>query len=285
MQRVNIINSKIEKPAKHDITRPKTFWESVVDNQIARKFFVLAVVLVIWEVAARLANTPLILPTVTDTAGALWNSLLGKNAALGGHIFETIHTLAMGFALGAFIATLLTIFAVNTRIGSDFLSTITGAFAPLPAVAVFPLALMWFGISLKSIIFIASFASVFPVAVNMVQGFNAVSDTLRRVGRNLGLSGVKFTIKILIPAALPSILSGLRSGFSNAFRALVAVEMVIGAATGSGGLGWFVMSSKQDLDIPKVFGGILSIMVIGLIFELLFQYIEKHTVRKWGMLS
>ncbi len=283
--RQNIINTKIIKPELSKIVRPKNLIESLIDNQVLRKFFVLAIVLLIWQIAAVLANTPLILPTVTDTIGALYQSLLGNNAPLGLHIAETIRTLGMGFLLGTGVATIITIFAVNTRLGSDFLSTITGAFAPLPAVAVFPLSLMWFGISLKSIVFIATFASVFPVAVNMYQGFSAVSDTLRKVGHNIGLSGLKFTIQILIPAALPSILSGLRSGFSNAFRALVAVEMVIGAATGAGGLGWFVMSSKQDLDIPKVFGGILSIMLIGLLFEMLFQLIEKHTVRKWGMVQ
>ena len=69
------------------------------------------------------------------------------------------------------------------------------------------------------------------------------------------------TARILIPGALPSIMTGLRNGLSNAFRALIALEMVIGAAVGTGGLGWFVMAQKQNLEIPSVFAGIVAIIV------------------------
>jgi NitT/TauT family transport system permease protein len=142
---------------------------------------------------------------------------------------------------------------------------------------------MFFGISYASLVFIAAFATVFPVAVAMMQGFRSVSTTFRYVGRNLGMGNLELTCKVLVPAALPSILSGLRNGFSNGFRALVAVEMVIGAATGKGGLGWYVMYNKQNLDIPEVYAGILAIMAVGLIFESLFRAIEAKTIRRWGM--
>jgi NitT/TauT family transport system permease protein len=79
-------------------------------------------------------------------------------------------------------------------------------------------------------------------------------------------------------------MTGLRNGLSNAFRALVALEMVMGAASGTGGIGWFVMSQKQNLEIPSVFAGIIVIMAIGLAFEGLFALIERRTVRRWGML-
>ncbi|MBP6138912.1 MAG: ABC transporter permease, partial [Brachymonas sp.] len=61
-------------------------------------------------------------------------------------------------------------------------------------------------------------------------------------------------------------------------------EMVIGAATGSGGLGWAVMAAKQNLEIPQVYAAILAIMIVGLAFEGVFRLIEAKTVRKWGML-
>lgn len=250
-----------------------------------RKLLTTAALLLLWEIAARLGNSPLILPTFIDTAKALAHSVVSQDANVITYARETCYSLFIGFGIGTLIATVLTILAVNTLIFESLLSTITSALSPLPAVAVFPLALMWFGISYASVVFIAAFAAVFPVAISMIQGFHTVPVTLRNVGRNLGMSRLELTCRILIPAALPAILAGLRNGFSNGFRALVAVEMVIGAATGSGGLGWFVMASKQNLDIPLVYAGILAIMLIGLAFEATFHWIEERTVRRWGMLS
>ena len=250
---------------------------------MVRKLVIVVVLLGLWEIGARLANVPLLLPTFVEVLYALADAVVAGDASLLGYVKETCRSLFAGFAIGSAVAAVLTILAINTKIGEQFLATITGAFAPLPAVAVFPISLMIFGISYASVVFIAAFATVFPVAVTMAQGFRAVPLTLRYVGCNLGMSRLGLTCRVLMPAALPAILSGLRSGFSNAFRALVAVEMVIGAASGSGGLGWFVMSSKQNLDIPQVYAGILAIMLVGLAFEGLFRFIETHTVRKWGM--
>lgn len=268
-----------------DVRKPLTLWSRLRDNMLLRRTLVVVVILLAWELAARAMNAPLILPSVVDTLVALKDGVVRRDDSFLTYVWESLKALSTGFVIGSVVAALLTVFAINTRIGEDFLATVTSAFAPLPAVAIFPLAMMWFGISWTSIVFITTWATVFPVAVAMFQGFRGVSQTLRSVGRNVGLKGLRLTTSILIPAALPSIMTGLRSGLSNAFRALVALEMVIGAATGAGGLGWYVMAQKQNLEIPAVFAGILAIMMIGLAFEALFGLIERATVRRWGMLQ
>ncbi len=286
MTRANIIFDKLEKPDQADLSRPLTIFEQIRENNLVRKALVVVVILLVWEMMSRLANVPLILPSVPDTLEALRAAAIDGSPPLFEHLAETMQALGAGFLSGAGIAMILTIIAINSRIGQDFLETIVGAFAPLPAVAVFPIALMVFGISMKTAIFIAGFAAVFPVALGTFAGFRGVSQTLRDVGHNIGLSGISFVVRILVPAALPSILTGLRNGWSNGLRALLAVEFVIGAASGGvGGLGWMVLSAKQDLNTPMVYAGIMAIMIIGLSFELLFGAIEKTTVRKWGMLK
>jgi NitT/TauT family transport system permease protein len=271
-------------PKAADVHKPVSLLSRIGNNTLLRRTLVVLVILAVWEVAARLVATPLILPTVTDTLLALKDAILSRDDGFLGYVAESLRSLLTGFALGTAAAALLTVFAYTTRVGEDFLSTVTSAFAPLPAVAIFPLAMMWFGISWTAIVFITTWATVFPVAVAMFQGFRGVSPTLRAVGTNYGLKGLRLTAEVLIPAALPSIMTGLRSGLSNAFRALVALEMVVGAAAGKGGLGWFVMAEKQNLEIPTVFAGILAIMAIGLAFEGLFALLERVTVRRWGML-
>ena len=98
--------------------------------------------------------------------------------------------------------------------------------------------------------------------------------------------GPRFIAKILIPAAFPSILTGLKIGWAFAWRTLIAAELVFGVSSGKGGLGWYIYENKNMLDIPAVFAGLFTVILIGLIVEnLIFRNIEAATVRKWGMQS
>ena len=115
-------------------------------------------------------------------------------------------------------------------------------------------------------------------------GFLSVSNTLRMVGRNYGLRGLPYVGRILIPAAFPSILTGLKVGWAFAWRTLIAAELVFGVSSGSGGLGWFIYENKNQLEIPNVFAGLFTVIVIGLIVEnVVFRIVEARTVRKWGL--
>jgi sulfonate transport system permease protein len=127
---------------------------------------------------------------------------------------------------------------------------------------------------------------MWAVALNTHAGFLAVSPTLRMVGRNYGLRGLPYVLKILIPAAFPSILTGLKVAWAFAWRTLIAAELVFGVASGKGGLGWFIYESRTVLDIPAVFAGLLTVILIGLFVEnLVFRLIERRTVRTWGVQS
>jgi NitT/TauT family transport system permease protein len=157
-------------------------------------------------------------------------------------------------------------------------------FNPLPAIALLPLALIWFGLGNGSLVFILIHSVLWPVALNTHSGFRAVSETLRMVGRNYDLRGLRYIRKILIPAAFPSILTGLKIGWAFAWRTLVAAELVFGVSSGQGGLGWFIFENRNLLEIPAVFAGLLTVILIGLIVEnLIFRVIEARTVLKWGL--
>jgi NitT/TauT family transport system permease protein len=180
----------------------------------------------------------------------------------------------------------MTILAITTRLGEDVLETMTAMFNPLPAIALLPLALIWFGIGNGALIFVLVHSVLWAVALNTHSGFRSVSPTMKMVGRNYGLKGFDFVARILIPAAFPSILAGLKIGWAFAWRTLIAAELVFGVASGKGGLGWFIFESKNQLDIPDVFAGLLTIILIGLFVEnVIFQIVERRTVRRWGMQS
>jgi len=147
-----------------------------------------------------------------------------------------------------------------------------------------PLALIWFGLGIPSLVFVIVHSVLWSVALNTLSGFRSVPETLRMSGRNVGLKGARYVGLILIPAAFPSILAGLKIGWAFAWRTLVAAELVFGVSARSGGIGWYIFEARNDLDTPTVFSGLLTVILIGLVVEsVIFRTIEARTINLWGM--
>ncbi|YCI06156.1 ABC transporter permease (plasmid) [Ensifer sp. D2-11] len=254
------------------------FWS----HGAVRKTFILLVLAAIWEVYARALGNPLLFPTLYDTLLSLWSSVL--NGVLFERTWASLKILVLGYGLGVILASGLTILAINTRLGTDLLETLTATFNPLPAIALLPLALIWFGLGIGSLVFVLVHSVMWAVALNTHSGFRSVSQTIRMVGRNYELKGLSYVFKILVPAAFPTILTGLKIGWAFAWRTLIAAELVFGVSSGQGGLGWYIFENRNVLDIPAVFAGLLMVIVIGLVIEnLIFKTIERATIQKWGV--
>jgi NitT/TauT family transport system permease protein len=269
-------------PATGEVERKVGLLELIWDQPAVRKTLIVLILAIIWEIYGRLLDNPLLFPTFSDTIVALIERI--QDGTLPNRAWASIQVLLMGYVAGVLLAGILTILAINTRVGSDFLETMTAMFSPLPAIALLPLALIWFGLGNGSLVFILIHSVLWPVALNTHSGFRAVSQTLRMVGRNYGLKGFSYIFKILIPAAFPSILTGLKIGWAFAWRTLVAAELVFGVSSGKGGLGWFIFENRNLLEIPNVFAGLLTVILIGLVVEnLIFRTIERRTIMRWGM--
>lgn len=258
-------------------------WSTRVWQQTwLRKTVILLVLAALWEVGARLQNNELLLPTFLATAKALVEGL--ASGELVQKVRISLFVLLQGYVGGIAAAFVLTTLAVSTQIGRDLLSTLTSMFNPLPAIALLPLALLWFGLGQGSLVFVLVHSVLWPLALNTYAGFQAVPQTLQMAGRNYGLKGVRYVLQILVPAALPSILSGLKIGWAFAWRTLIAAELVFGASSGKGGLGWFIFQNRNELNTDRVFAGISLVIIIGLVVEnLVFHTLERLTVRRWGM--
>jgi len=247
-----------------------------------RKAVLLSVLAALWEALGRWQNNDLLLPTFLQTARALASGL--SSGELPGNVAISLGVLLQGYAAGIALAFALTSVAVSSRIGRDLLETLTSMFNPLPAIALLPLALLWFGLGRGSLVFVIIHSVLWPLALNTYAGFRGVPETLRMAGRNYGLGGLRLVLQVLVPAALPAILSGLKIGWAFAWRTLIAAELVFGATSGKGGLGWYIFQNRNELYTDKVFAGLAMVILIGLIVEnLVFHTLERLTVQRWGM--
>lgn len=271
-------------PITTEVEKPLSRWERLCQIGALRKAVLLAVLAAIWEIYARHLDNPLLVPTFSETVVAFGNAV--ADGTLPSRVAFTLKVLLGGYAIGITLAALLTALAMGSRWGTDLLETVTAMFNPLPAIALLPLALIWFGLGNGSLFFVLIHSVLWPVALNTHAGFKAVSPTLRMVGKNYGLNSIHYVARILIPAAFPAILAGLKIGWAFAWRTLIAAELVFGVSSGSGGLGWFIFENKNQLEIPNVFAGLLTVILIGLAVEnLIFRVIEARTVCRWGMQS
>ena len=265
-----------------DVERPLSLSERVLNSEGFQRLMILAALIVVWEVYARWLDNSLLFPTFTETVRTFWHDI--RNGVLINRTLTSLQTLAIGYAAGLACAAVFTTFAVASTIGTRILSTLTAMFNPLPAIALLPLALIWFGLGTPSLVFVIIHSVLWAVALNTLSGFRAVPETLRMSGRNMGLKGARYVGLILIPAAFPSILSGLKIGWAFAWRTLVAAELVFGVSSRSGGIGWYIFEARNDLDTATVFSGLLTVILIGLLIEsVIFRAIEARTVNLWGM--
>lgn len=262
--------------------RPLPLGARVWQRDTVRKGVILVVLAVLWEAVARWQDNDLLLPTFLQTSRALVEGL--GSGELVQKTVISLGVLLKGYLLGIACAFALTTLAVSTQLGRDLLSTLTSMFNPLPAIALLPLALLWFGLGQGSLVFVLVHSVLWPLALNTYAGFQGVPETLRLAGRNYGLKGLRYVLQILVPAALPSILSGLKIGWAFAWRTLIAAELVFGASSGKGGLGWYIFQNRNELYTDRVFAGLALVIIIGLLVESLgFHTLERLTVRRWGV--
>ncbi len=280
--RPEIDNAVGDVPANLDVQRRLSLFEKLAANAAIRRLLLLAALALIWELYAIHVGNALLFPRFSETLVALWNAL--AHGPLLERIASSLRVLLLGYGLGIALAGVLVTFAVSTSIGQDLLTSLTAMFNPLPAIALLPLAMLWFGLGQGSLIFVIVHSVLWAVALNALTGFTSVNETLRMSGQNYGLRGVRYVALILIPAALPSLISGLKIGWAFAWRTLIAAELVFGTTSRSGGLGWFIYENRNQLETASVFAGLFVVIIIGLMVEsVIFRFLESRTVRRWGM--
>lgn len=273
---------RAEVPTRREARKRGERWAAL--PVFVRRGILLVATIVLWESYIRVMDVnPLLFASPTAVAQALWDGLIGGELIRATRV--TLQILITGMAIGIVIATVLVIFATASRVGQDVLTLFTSMINPLPSIAILPLALLWFGLSARALIFVIANAVIWPIAINVSMGFRTVPTTVMMVGRNIGLRSGKLVTDVLMPAALPHTISGLKTGWAFGWRTIIAAELVFGVAGGGGGLGYFINQSRYFLRTEDVFAGLVTIAVIGIGLEYFFTLLERRTVIRWGMKS
>ena len=258
------------------------FWQ-MLTGKTATQLGGLLAIFIIWEILFRAEITsPLLFPSIFDVLSQFWLSA-GELFLRVGVTFSYIGY-AMGISL--FLSFFLTYLSMKSEGVASVMEMILAMMHPLPSVALLPLLIIWFGLGSLSLLIVVLNSALWPIFLNAYTGFRTVHQTYVEVGRNIGLRGLKLFWHVVLPSALPYLITGFEISWARSWRAAIAVELVFGAATTSGGIGWTIYMSYFDMETPLMIASILTIAVVGVLAEKLgMENLEKRTILKWGMIQ
>lgn len=258
---------------------PNARWKVLKEMDIRRRLMMVlgvAAMLLVWHFIALGYDIQLIFPTPVSVLITLWT--LMTSGGLFDHIWVSLSRTLIGFLIS--IVTAIPLGLVSGRVWfiGGFFDSIVKLIYPIPGIAWVPLAIVWFGFTNTSIIFVIFIGTFFFLYISVRDGSANVNVQIVQVARSFRARGFRMFLKVIAPACLPSIITGLRIGIGQAWRLIIAAEMV-GALQG---LGYSMMEARYSFRTDRVMAVMIIIGVIGYLTERLFvTFLEERTIRKW----
>ena len=249
---------------------------------IAQVIFVIACV-VFWQVYATQRNI-MGFPTLDTIFNSLINGFTDPQRPILVYLGHSLVSIMKGLGIGIVLAILFSGLSAISEIFDSIYNLVVSVFDLLPGVALLPILMITIGANDTSILILVIHSVVWPMSRNIIDGFKTTPRIYVESGKNIGLSTVGLVLGVYIPASFANMLSGIKVGWARAWRGLISAEMIFGAAQ-SAGIGVFINNARTIwIDYASVYAAIFLIIIVGIVVEYgLFRTIEKHTVRKWGM--
>lgn len=231
-------------------------------------------ILLAWELAAlRGWLSARVLPEPLAVARAFWQ--LAASGELWTHLAISSQRAAGGFAIGAGLGLLLGLATGSFRLAETLLDTTLQMLRNIPALALIPLVILWFGIDETAKLFLVALGVFFPVYLNTFHGIRAVDPGLVEMARSHGLAGWRLYRHVILPGALPSILVGVRFSLGLMWVMLIVAETVSAQA----GIGYLTMNAREFLQTDVVLVGILLYAALGKAADLAARALERRWLR------
>jgi ABC-type nitrate/sulfonate/bicarbonate transport system permease component len=242
-------------------------------GRLAQLVVSLGLVLVLWSTASALGwMNPEFVPAPATIVKAA--AELHHDGVLLSDLAISFKRAAIGFVLGSALGVVLGLLTARLRSVGYLMHPVLNVLRPIPAIALAPLAIVWFGIGEPSKYFLVTYTVFLAVWLNTDHGASHIAPTYIRASRSLGAGTWREFFEVVVPAAAPHIVSGLRLGAALAFLSLVAAELT-GA---SSGIGYRIQESRQFFRTDRMFVGLIELGLLGGLLDFCFLQISRRLV-------
>ncbi|MEM5419857.1 MULTISPECIES: aliphatic sulfonate ABC transporter permease SsuC [Paraburkholderia] len=231
-------------------------------------------VLVIWEIAARSgALSTRVLPEPLAVVRAAWSLI--ESGEMWADVRVSTWRALSGFAIGGGIGLVLGLATGLFKPAETALDSTVQMVRNIPALAMIPLVILWFGIGEEAKVFLVALGVFFPVYVNTFHGIRSVDANLVEMARSYGLKGFALYREVILPGALPSILVGVRFALGLMWVTLIVAETI----SAQSGIGYMTMNAREFLQTDVVVVGILLYAALGKLADWLAKSLERVALR------
>ena len=233
----------------------------------------------LWEAMALADVWPeYLFPSASKVLTSMVNGIADRSYVIG--IADSMMRLLQGYLIALVAGLTIGMLMAEVRWLKDTLGLLVMGLQALPSICWLPLALLWFGLNERAILFVVIMGAVMSIAQSTEDGVRNTSPVYIKAARNLGARGPRIYSAVIFPAALPSIVTGMKMGWAFAWRSLMAGELLYTLP----GLGHLLNMGRELNDMSQVVAVILVIITIGLLSDkLIFGNIEKRVRARWGM--
>jgi sulfonate transport system permease protein len=230
--------------------------------------------IVVWQVAAQTGwLSSRILPEPFAVAKAFW--VLAASGELWLHVKTSLWRAILSFAIGGGLGLALGLLNGTFKTAEILLDTTLQMIRNIPALALIPLVILWFGIDESAKLFLVAIGVFFPVYLNTFHGIRSVDKGLIEMARSYGLSGWPLYRDVILPGAMPSILVGVRFSLGLVWVLLIVAETISAQA----GIGYMTMNAREFLQTDVVLVGILMYALLGKLADVLSRSLERYWLR------
>lgn len=259
--------------AKHEYTvrNRMTHWQKSYPHWVSAVSIIC--VIIMWELVCRTGVvSSLFLPAPSQIISALLTLI--ADGEIGVSLAASMYRILAGFAVGSLIGLAVGLVTGTSALADKIGSPIVNAIYPIPKIALLPLFILWLGIGELSKVTIIALGVFFPVAMNAYSGVKNVDTLLIKVAVSFNASWWKTMKSVVLPNALPMIFAGLRLAAGTSLLLLVAAEMIAAQV----GIGALILHYGDLMITDRLMAGVIVLSLLGLIFNLLLQWLEKKAV-------
>ncbi len=261
----------IEKTNQSKITR---FAILQVAQKIFKQSIVLVALLLLWEIAPRIGMVNQeYLPPLSEALKAWWEMIV--TGELWTHFSTSISRSIYGFLLALVVGIPLGLLIGWYPLAREVLNPAFEVYRNTATLALLPVFMLVFGIGEASKIAIVFYACTAEILLQTIAGVKNVDPLLIKSARSMNVSSYHLFTKVILPAALPTVFVGIRMAGTGCILVLMAAEM-IGAKAG---LGYLITFAQFNYEIPKMYAGIITISLLGLLVNRILTSLERRFSR------